>query len=270
MERRRFGASGPELPVVGLGTWRVFDVRGAAAETRCAEVVDVALEPGAAVFDSSPMYDQAERVLGLALRERREQAFVATKIWTASPEEGRQQAERALGYFGGRVDLYQVHNLVSWQAQLELLERLRDRGKIGLIGATHYSPSAFGELARVMRTGRVQAIQIPYNPREREVEAEILPLAQRLGLGVLVMRPLGQAGLVGSPPPAAELRPLERFGVRSWAQALLKWCLSDPRVHAAIPATSSPAHMRANAEAGQPPWLDEEARERVARLARRH
>jgi len=78
----------------------------------------------------------------------------------------------------------QVHNLVRWEQRLTLLERERDRGAVVAIGATHYSPSAFGELARVMRTGRISAIQIPYNPHERDVEREILPLAQELGLGV--------------------------------------------------------------------------------------
>src|SRR5690606_11463671 len=102
---------------------------------------------------------------------------------------------------------------------------------------------------------------------EREVEDEVLPLAASLGLGVLVMRPLGQVDVVKNPPPAAELRPLERFGVTSWAQALLKWALSDPRIHVVIPATSRPEHARENAAAGSPPWLDEEARERVAALA---
>ena len=83
------------------------------------------------------------------------------------------------------------------------------------------------------------------------------------------MRPVGQVEVVKNPPSGAELRPLERFGVRTWAQALLKWVLSDPRAHAVIPATSTPEHMLENAEAGNPPWLDEEARERVAHLARR-
>ena len=123
------------------------------------------------------MYGEAERVLGEALGDRRDQALVATKVWTPDDAEAERQVERALGYFGGRVDLYQVHNLVAWREQLTLLERLRDAGTVGAIGATHYSPSAFGELAEVMRTGRIAAIQIPYNPHEREVEREILPLA---------------------------------------------------------------------------------------------
>lgn len=269
MEARAFGRGGPRLPVIGMGTWKTFDVRGGAAEGDRRRVVDVALESGTTVFDSSPMYGEAERVLGLALAGRRERAFVATKVWTPSATEGRAQIERALGYYGGRIDLYQLHNLVAWPEQLRELEGRRAAGQVGLIGATHYSEGALGQLAEVMRTGRVQAIQIPYNPLQREAEREVLPLAEQLGLGVLVMRPVGQVEVVKNPPPPAELRPLERFGVRTWAQALLKWALSDRRTHVVIPATSSPEHMRENAEAGAPPWLDDAARERVAGLARR-
>ena len=151
------------------------------------------------------MYGQAERALGTSLDERRAQAIVATKVWASTEREGAEQVERALRFFGGRVDLYQVHNLVAWRDQLALLERRRDEGVVGAIGATHYSPGAFAELASVMRTGRIATIQIPYNPLEREVEREILPLAGELGLGVVVMRPLGQRGLVGRAPEPAEL-----------------------------------------------------------------
>lgn len=269
METREFGRGGPRLPVVGMGTWQTFDVRGATLESARGRVLDTALEGGARVVDSSPMYGQAERVLGLALAGRREQAFVATKVWAASAREGREQIERALGYYGGRVELYQVHNLVNWQEQLRQLEQRRAAGQVGLIGATHYSEAALGELAAVMRSGRIQAIQVPYNPLQREVEREVLALAETLGLGILAMRPVGQRELVGNPPPTAELRPLERFGVETWAHALLKWALSDPRVHVVIPATTSPEHMRQNVAAGNPPWLDAEARERVAGLALR-
>ena len=269
METREFGRGGPRLPVVGMGTWKTFDVRGESAESDRRRVVDAALEAGATVFDSSPMYSEAERVLGLALAGRRERAFVATKVWTSSVAEGRAQVDRALGFYGGRVDLYQVHNLVNWQEQLRQLEERRAAGQVGLIGATHYSAAAFGELCRVMETGRIQAIQIPYNPLQREVERDVLPLAEQLGLGVLVMRPVAQAEVVKHPPPPAELRPLERFGVRTWAQALLKWVLSDPRAHVVIPATRSADHMLENIEAGSGPWLDEDARERVAGLATR-
>lgn len=246
-----------------MGTWQTFDVRGA-EERRCGEIVEEALGAGVRVFDSSPMYGQAERVLGQALGDRRPEAFVATKVWTSSPEEGRRQAEQALGFYRGGVDLYQLHNLVAWREQLALIEELRDAGKVRLIGATHYSPGAFRELETVMRSGRIDAIQVPYNPRERDVEERILPLAEELGIGVVVMRPLGGGSLMHRAPADFDL---EALGVQSWAQALLKWVLSDQRCTVAIPATSRPGRMTENAGAGEPPWFDADARDYVARLA---
>jgi aryl-alcohol dehydrogenase-like predicted oxidoreductase len=263
MERRRFGESGVDVPVMGLGTWLTFDV-GSEGEENAAAVVEAAFAAGTRVVDSSPMYGRAERVLRLALAGRREDSFVATKIWTRSREHGRRQLADQLAYYGGRIELEQVHNLVAWEEHLSWLEREREEGRVGLLGATHYAASAFAELARVMRTGRIEAIQVPYNPVEREVEQEILPLAEELGLGVIAMRPLGGEGALMPGPDPALLEPL---GVESWAEALLRWALSDPRIHVVIPATTNPAHARANASAGNRPWLDAEQRRLVETLA---
>ena len=114
---------------------------------------------GTANFDSSPMYGEAERVLSSLLAGRRSEAFVATKVWSPSVSDGRTQIERGLSYFGGHIELFQIHNLVCWRDHLPFLEELRASGKIGLIGATHYSSSAFRELARAIETGRLQAIR---------------------------------------------------------------------------------------------------------------
>src|SRR3954454_1845530 len=250
MERRSLGASGLDVPAVGLGTWRRF-------EGRARELVDAALDAGADFIDSSPMYGRAEPELGAALEGRRERALVATKVWTSDPGAQREQVSGALGWFGGRVDLYQVHNLVAWRSALDLLEGQGDAVRV--IGATHYSAGAFAELAQVMRSGRIGAIQIPYNPHQREVEREILPLAEELGLGVVVMRPFGEGPLLRRPPPGFALNGL------TWPQALLQRGLSDPRVTVAIPASSKPERVRANAAAGDGPWLDPEQRKYVAR-----
>ena len=124
----------------------------------------------------------------------------------------------------------QIHNLVCWPAHLTMLEAARDRGQVGLIGA----------------------VQVPYNPDQCEVERTILPLAGELGLGVLLMRPLGEGRLLRLPPGPAELEPLRPFGVTSWAQALIKWGLSDPRVHVSLAATAQPGRLAENAAAGSP------------------
>ena len=269
LETRAFGRTGLVVPAVGMGTWQTFDVTGTAAEAGARLVVDRALSAGATFFDSSPMYGEAERVLGLALDGRRAEALVASKIWTSSARDGRRQAERALAFFGGRVDIYQVHNLVAWREQLDLIDELKADGRVRLSGATHYSASAFGDLRRVIESGRVDTIQIPYNPRERDVERVLLPLAAERGIGVIVMRPFAEGALTARQPPASALTPLAPFGVRTWAQALLKWSLSDPRCHVVIPATSKPERMTENAAAGQPPWFGPEERTLVERLAAR-
>ena len=219
MEIRHLGTTGFDVPVIGMGTWRTFDVSGAAAVENARRVVNAAHAAGARVFDSSPMYGRAESVLGAALQPFRTDVIVATKVWTSSTSEGRQQIERALGFFDGRVDLYQIHNLVNWRGHLETLTGLCDDGRIGAIGATHYSASAFAELATVMRTGRITAIQIPYNPIERAVEREILPLAADLGLGVVIMRPFAEGQLLRRLPPVERLDRLRPFGVTTGRDA---------------------------------------------------
>jgi aryl-alcohol dehydrogenase-like predicted oxidoreductase len=251
MERRRFGRTGWEVPVVGLGTWQTFDV-GRAGEATAGEVVDAVWADGTRFFDSSSMYGRAEGVLGRALAGRRSDALVATKIWTSSMSEARSQFDAQLEFFGGRVDLEQVHNLVAWRENLDWLEEERDAGRIGFLGATHYAAGAFDALEEVMSTGRIDAIQVPYNPLERDAERRILPLAAELDLGVIAMRPLGGGSLV------------RRFD----ASELLKWTLADERVHVAIPATSSTAHARANTRAGEPPWPTQGERDAVLARAR--
>ena len=262
MIRRPLGADGPEVPVVGVGTWRVFDLR-AADQAVADRVVAAAFTAGARVVDTSPMYGRAEEVLAAALAEEREMAFVATKVWSSSVEGARAHFQRELSWFGGRIDLLQVHNLVGWRDHLPWLEAEREAGRVGLLGLTHFSASAFDELEVAMRTGRFQAIQVPVNPAERAAEERILPLAEELGIGVVAMRPFREGGLLRRPFPPE----LGAAGLESWPEALLRWTLSDPRVAVTIPATRSPEHAAANAMVGSGPWLHPDVRELLARLA---
>jgi aryl-alcohol dehydrogenase-like predicted oxidoreductase len=266
METRPLGRTGFAVSVVGMGTWQTFDVR---EPGQVQPVTDAVVARGVTLFDSSPMYGAAEQVLARTLGAQRARVVVATKVWADSARAGREQVRRALDWYAGVVDLYQIHNLTAWETHLPYLEELRARGAVRAIGITHWSAAEFDRMAAIIETGRVAAIQVPYNPREREVERSLLPLAAAHGLGVIVMRPLGQGGLVQASPPARELAFLADFGLRTWAQALLNWGLSDPRVTASIPATRRVPHAIDNAAVGAARRFDAAARDRVAALAGR-
>jgi aryl-alcohol dehydrogenase-like predicted oxidoreductase len=256
MEERRLG------PVIGLGTSGTFKGDRALAH----DVVSGAVESGCRVIDTSPMYGEAEASLASALDGRRDGVTIATKIWAQTLEEGHEQFQRQLEWFG-RVDIEQVHNLVLWRAHLDWIEAERDAGRIGMVGVTHWNAAHFAELAEALRTGRFEQVQLPYNPLERECEDELLPVAAERGIKVVVMRPFGDGDLLRRWPAAEALEPLRAFGVETWPQALLKWVLSDERVDVAIPATSRPARTRENAAAGTPPWFGADERDYVAGLA---
>ena len=257
MDERRLG------PVVGLGTWNTF----AADLPLAAAVVDAAFEAGGRVVDSSPMYGGAERALGAALAGRRAEAVVATKIWAASLEEGRAQFAQQLEWFGGFVDVLQVHNLVAWREQLEWLESEREAGRIGRLGVTHYQAAAFDELAEALGSGRFSVLQIPYSPWERACEREILPLAASMDVAVIAMRPLGGSGQDRRRAIAPSPAELDELGCESWTEALLRWSLADERIDLVIPATANPARAAANARAGSGPSFAPEQRLLVERLA---
>ena len=269
MERRELGRTGIEVPVIGLGTWKVFNVRDDAGQARCDAVVDAALEHGANFFDTSPMYGEAERVLADAIGDRRENALVATKVWARDRAVGEEQITRALGWYE-HIDLYQVHNLLATDEHLPYLRHLKEGGRIHAVGATHYLSSAKEQLLRLMSAGEIDTIQVPYHPTERWAAREVFDEAERLGVGVIVMMPLGSGRLLQEYPNEEELAPLASFGVHTWPQVLLKWALSDDRVDVVIPATSSADHMRENAAAGSGPWFGGDERLYVRRLAKKY
>lgn len=265
VQERSLGATGLSVPVVGMGTWKTFDVQGAERNARRRLVVE-ALDADVRLFDTSPMYGAAEDVLADALRNYRDEAVVADKVWAGTEEEGKRQVARALDIYGGVVEVYQVHNLRLWKEHLPELERRKKRDEIIALGVTHYNHAAFPDLEEVVRTGRLDMIQIPYNLVDRKAEEKILPLAEKMGLGVLVMEPLGTGVLAKKAPPPETLAPFLDHGITTWPQVCLKWILSDKRVTAVIPATSKTEHLLENAAAGNGHWYDEKERDAIAEL----
>jgi diketogulonate reductase-like aldo/keto reductase len=257
------------LPVVGCGTWQTFDVGSTPAERAPrAEVLKVLFELGGSAIDSSPMYGRSEGVVGDLLAEAgsRSKAFLATKVWTQGREQGIAQMQQSLKLLRtDKIDLMQVHNLVDWKSHLPTLKAWKADGRIRLIGITHYTESAHGELEAVMKAERWDFVQLNYALDDRAVEKRLLPLAQERGIAVLVNQPFGGGGLLRKLLP----RPLPAWageiGCTSWAQLLLKFVLAQPAVTCVIPGTGRPDHMRDNVQAGLGAYPDRALLDRMVR-----
>ena len=269
MHTRKIPSTGEALPVVGCGTWQTFDVGPSAAERAPrAEVLKVLFEAGGSVIDSSPMYGKAEGVVGdlLAASGTRDKAFLATKVWTNGRDAGIAQMKESMRRLRtDRIDLMQIHNLVDWRTHLPTLKAWKAEGRLRLLGITHYTESAHGELETVMKAERWDFVQLNYALDDRAVEKRLLPLAQERGIAVLVNQPFGGGGLLrklsGRPLPdwAGEI------GCSSWAQLLLKFVLAQRAVTCVIPGTSKPEHMRDNAQAGLGVYPDARLLQRMTR-----
>jgi len=270
MLTRMIPSSGETLPVIGLGTWRAFDVDLTSDIRRqLEEVLSLFVKLGGRGVDSSPMYGRAEEVIGeltaaLGIRER---LFLATKVWTRGRENGIKSIERSMALLRtNRIDLMQVHNLLDVHTHLATLRQWKEQGRIRYIGVTHYNSSAFPEIEKILRTEKLDFLQINYSLMEPEAEQRVLPLAQERGVAVIVNRPFGAGDLFdkvrSKPLPgwAAE------FDCRSWAQFFLKWIAAHPAVTCAIPATNKPSHLQDNLQAGTGRLPDANMRRRMAEL----
>jgi aryl-alcohol dehydrogenase-like predicted oxidoreductase len=254
MLTRAIPSSGAALPVIGCGTWLGFDVGATpAAMPERGRVLDELFRAGGTVVDSSPMYGSAEQVVGdlLDRADAHDKAFLATKVWTTGRRAGIAQMEQSFARLRTRrIDLLQVHNLVDWKVHLATLHEWKMRGRIGYVGVTHYTESAYTELEEVMRGHALDFVQFNYSIVHREAEKRLLPLAAERGIAVLVNLPFGGGRVLGRLRATPLPTWAKEIGCMNWNQVLLKFVLSHPAVTCAIPGTSSADHMRENALAG--------------------
>ena len=270
MLRRPIPRTAESLPVIGLGTWQTFDVGSSeSARAPLRDVLRELVRGGGNVVDSSPMYGQSEIVVGDLAAELNlhKELFLATKVWTSGREAGIRQMEQSFQHLRTkRMDLMQVHNLVDWRTHLVTLRQWKEQGKVRYIGVTHYTASAYDELAQVLKSEELDFVQINYSVMEREAEQQILPLAAERRIAVLVNRPFAQSGLFSKVRGKSLPAWAKEIGCASWAQFFLKFVVSHPTVTCAIPGTSNVQHLIDNMQAGTPPLPDQATRERMARL----
>lgn len=270
MLKRTIPSSGEEIAAVGVGTWRGFDIGNREADrARRREVLQLLLDSGASVIDSSPMYGRAEGVAGDLLADLglRDEAFIATKVWTQGGRQGVREMEESFRLFRtDTIDLMQVHNLVDWRTHLDPMRTWKAEGRLRYTGYTHYRPHAFDDLMDCVRAEPVDFLQFCYSIDERDAEDEILPFCAANGIATLINVPFGGGGLLSrlahKPLPALAAG----LGCTSWAQFCLKYVISHPAVTCAIPGTANPAHMADLLAAAEGEMPDEATRRDMAAL----
>lgn len=266
--RRKVPASGEAIPVIGMGTADTFNVgRGSDDRAALTEVLAALLQRiPKPVIDTAPSYGSAEAVTGDLLQDAgaRGKVFVATKISTSAVNAMAQFTRSRAELHSDGVDLLQVHNLIDWRDNLKLLRQWKEQGKTRYIGITHYREDAHEELAKILRSEKLDFLQVNYSLGERNAEKTLLPLCEERGVAVLVNRPFQDGRLFsavrGKPVPdwAGEV------DCASWAQLFLKFIVSHPAVTAAIPATSRPKNMADNLGAAFGRMPDTRERARIA------
>lgn len=266
MLTRAIPSSGERLPVIGLGTWQVFDVEGTPEEVELRRrIVALLVSKGGSVIDTSPMYDRSERIIGEVIKAgvERDALFLATKVWTDGKDAGERQMRRSAERMRTDVlDLVQVHNRRDLAVQLATIREWQAAGRIRYNGVTDYRASALAEMEAIMRRERPDFIQINYSLGEREADRRVLSLAAELGIAVLVNRPY-LSGRLFRATRGRELPAWARSFAASWGQFFLKYIVSHPAVTCVIPATSRAAHMRDNIQAGFGKLPDEKMRARM-------
>ena len=270
MLKRVIPSSGEELPVIGLGTSRVFDIERSKNELNVREkILDIFYENGGRLIDTSPMYGMSEEIIGITAKKyiEKNRFFLATKVWTEGRENGMRQIEESFQKMrADKISLIQVHNLLDWKTQIKTLRSLKDEGRIDYIGITHYKSNAFDEMIKIMKAEKVDFAQFNYSMGEREAEQKILPFCKDNGIATLINRPFMRGRLFREAQERKLPSWVSDYDIDSWGQFFLKYIISHDAVTNIIPATSKPKNMLDNARAGMGRMLDEKAKKRMVEV----
>ena len=247
MARRIIPSTGELLPVIGLGTSRVFDtdLNERSLNPR-KEIVKALLDHGGSLIDTSPMYGKAEEVTGKIAQDLKvnDRLFLATKVWIEGQTAGEiQMKESSMKLNKAVIDLMQIHNLLDWKTHIKTLYEWKEQGKINYIGISHFRSNAFSQIEKIITKERIDFAQFNYSLEEREAEKRLLPLCREKGVATLINRPFMRGKLFKAVARKKLPSWTYEYNVNTWSQFFLKFILANQAVTTIIPATSNPAHM---------------------------
>ncbi len=279
MDTRQLGTDGPIVPVICLGAWPLGGGMGDIPDEQAIATIHAAIGAGVNFIDTAEGYRTSESVLGKALKGRRGDVILATKLsGDHSPEHMSSAIENSLRSLGtDYIDLYQLHSprpAYPIEETMTNLLKLRDDGKIRYIGISNFSGEQHAEAAQF---GPINSSQPRYNMLHRGAEESVLPKCLELGIGVIPHTPLAKGMLTGKYRPG-HVFPTgdERFGKsefkddqfsvafpiverliewasdhgRDGAQLAIAWTLAHPAVTSCIVGAKTPKQAINNASAG--------------------
>ena len=241
--------SGTTVPALGLGTWQMGETKASVRDE--IDSLRLGLDLGMTLVDTAEMYGdgEAERIVGRALKDRRDAAFLVSKVypWNASRHGTIAACEASLQRLGtDRLDLYLLH----WRGEHPLadtvagFEALRAAGKIGAWGVSNFDVADMEELLALPGGENCAVNQVLYNLSRRGIEHDLLPWCQAHAIPVMAYSPIEQGRLVHHP----ELIRVAKAYQATPAQVALAFLLERDGV-IAIPKSANMARVRENRDA---------------------
>ncbi|WP_312828871.1 aldo/keto reductase, partial [Pantoea anthophila] len=254
MRNRITFAGHASLPVIGQGSW--FMGENPSQRAREVAALQAGLDCGLRLIDTAEMYADggAEEVVGEALRGRRDQALLVSKVypWNAGHSDAIEACERSLRRLQtDYLDLYLLHwrGNIPLEETLRAMETLQQQGKIRFWGVSNFDTDDMAELWDEPNGEHCSTNQVLYHLASRGIEFDLLPACQQRGVPVMAYCPLAQAGRLRdtlfTDPLLTQIAQQKGISV---AQLLLAWVIRQPGV-IAIPKASSVAHVQENAAA---------------------
>jgi diketogulonate reductase-like aldo/keto reductase len=251
MRFRQFGSSGPQVPVIGQGTWYIDRGNRSSAVAALRRGIDL----GMTHIDTAEMYDDAELVVADAIAGRRDEIFLVSKVLpsNASRRGTITACERSLARLKtDRLDCYLLH----WRGSYPLaetvaaFEQLVGAGKIRAWGVSNFDTDDLNEMLAVAGKGKIACNQVLYHLQERAIEHAVIPWCAQHGVAVVAYSPFGHNEFPQPRSKAGEvLQAIATAHDASPRQVALSFLTREPSVFA-IPKASSQEHAADNAAAG--------------------